>query len=169
MNKFVIKNDLNILQWNCRSIKNKIEILCKLIEIHKIDVVLLTETFLSKEKTLKINGFNVLRHDRNSRGGGVLIAIKNIWKYKNLNIENRNDQIEMIGCKVKIEAQRDIDIVSIYINHKLKLNNRHLNNFFNKLSDTFIVGGDVNAHAIEWGCASNSPRGDVILDYIDRN
>lgn len=168
MNKFVIKNDINILQWNCRSINNKLATLCKLIEMHKIDVVLLTETFLSKEKSIKINGFNVIRYDRNSRGGGVMIAIKNIWKYKNLNFENRHDQIEVIGCKVELNKNEHIDIMSIYINHKIKLNIRNLNNIFSKLSNKFIVGGDFNAHAIEWGCANNSQRGELISEYMDR-
>ena len=77
MNNYTIQNDLRILQWNCRSIKNKIGVLCKLIQIHKIDVVLLQETFLSNDKSIKINNFDIMRADRNSQGGGVAIAIKN--------------------------------------------------------------------------------------------
>lgn len=134
-----------------------------------MDIVLLTETFLSKEKQLIINGFNILRYDRNSQGGGVAIAIKNIWEYKNLKLENRVDQIEMIACKVKIDRHQYIDIMSLYINHKIKLNHRHLNAIFNKVSNHFIIGGDFNAHTIEWGCANNSTRGDILLESFERN
>lgn len=76
MNRHNQISELNILQWNCRSVQEKIGSLCALIDLYHVDVVLLSETFLSPEKVLKINGFNIIRKDRNSRGGGVAIAIK---------------------------------------------------------------------------------------------
>lgn len=168
MNNYIIQNDIRILQWNCRSISNKIGALCKLIHIHKIDVVLLQETFLSDKKIIKINDFDIIRADRNSQGGGVAIAIKNIWRYKKLNIISNSDEIEVIGCKLKVNDNTNIDLVSLYINHNININMTNLDIIFNKLEAPFIIGGDFNAHAMEWGCDNNSPRGEVILDALEK-
>lgn len=168
MNNYTIKNDIRILQWNCRSINSKVGELCKLIQIFKIDVVLLQETFLSDNKTFKINNFNIIRNDRNSQGGGVAIAIKNNWKFKKININSNIDEIELIGCKIKIDDKNCLDIVSIYINHNFNLNMAHIDNIFNKVETPFIIGGDFNAHSMEWGCENNSPRGEVIHDALEK-
>ena len=168
MNNFTIQNDVRILQWNCRSINNKIGELCKLIETFKIDVVLLQETLLANNKSFKINDFNIIRADRNSQGGGVAIAIKNIWCYKKIIINSNSDEIEVIGCKIKINENKSLDVVSVYINHNININMTNMDNILNKVQTPYIIGGDFNAHSMEWGCANNSPRGDVILDTLEK-
>ena len=156
------------MQWNCRSIKKKIGELNKLIQINKIDIVLLQETFLSNNQTLNIKNFNIIRADRNSQGGGVAIAIKNIWCFKRLNINSTIDEIEVIGCKIKINNNKSLDVVSLYINHNININMTHLTNIFEKVETPFIIGGDFNAHSMEWGCTNNSPRGEIILDALEK-
>lgn len=168
MNQVLIQDELRILQWNCRGIYNKIGELCKIIETLKIDVVLLQETFLARDKVIKINNFNIIRVDRNRRGGGVLIAIKNNWSYKMINIESNSDEIELVGCSLKIDERENLDIVSIYLNHNININMSHLDNIFNKIKKPFIIGGDFNAHSMEWGCNNNSIRADVIIEALEK-
>jgi len=71
---------LVLLQVNCSSICNKIIEFWSLIDTYNPDVVIGTEAWLSEE----INNVEVFRddyitfrRDRCSRGGGVLICVKN--------------------------------------------------------------------------------------------
>ena len=168
MSNYTIQDDVRILQWNCRSINNKIGVLCKIIETFKIDVVLLQETFLDNKKSLKINNFNIIRADRNAQGGGVAIAIKNIWCYKRININVNSEEIEVIGCNIKINDNKNLNVISMYINHNININMADMDNIFINIQAPFIIGGDFNAHSMEWGCANNSPRGEVILDSLEK-
>lgn len=161
-------NEINILQWNCRSVHDKIGALCALIDMYNVDVVLLSETFLSNEKSFKISGFNIMRNDRNSRGGGVAIAIKNCWEFTDMNLISNYDQIELIGCKIKVKKNYDIDVVAVYINHNISVNPRHLDIIFGPVQAPFIIGGDFNAHATDWGCVNTSARGERVLDALDQ-
>src|SRR6266496_5577847 len=65
---------------NCRSVFLKLPLLRILIETHSLDIVYLTETWLTSEisnNSLFLNDFFIVRKDRVSkRGGGVMILIR---------------------------------------------------------------------------------------------
>ena len=44
----------------------------------------------------------------------------------------------------------------------------NMDNIFNKVQAPFIIGGDFNAHSMEWGCDNNSPRAETILDALEK-
>lgn len=72
MNK--IKNNLNIITWNARSIYNKIIEMTQTILDLKLDIVALCETHLDNKTPLKVQNFKVYRKDRNRYGGGSCLA-----------------------------------------------------------------------------------------------
>jgi hypothetical protein len=71
---------LRIINVNCQSVKNKQCRIQNLIDSTKPDIIIATETWLDPTITnsqfLPPN-FTVYRNDRNTDGGGVLIAIDN--------------------------------------------------------------------------------------------
>lgn len=75
-------NSVNILFWNPRSICNKKEELCKILE--KVDIFACVESWLSeKELNFNIAGFKTYRKDRlNRRGGGILFLVRNKFAFK---------------------------------------------------------------------------------------
>ena len=79
-----IRKEIKILQWNCCGILNKINTFT--VEAQDYDIILLNETWLSKEDRFFIPNFNIIRNDRNdptrTYGGGVLIALKKTIPYK---------------------------------------------------------------------------------------
>ena len=56
--------------------KSKMESLCEKIEEIQPTIICITETHLLKEENVEIDDYVSLRNDRNSSGGGVLIAVR---------------------------------------------------------------------------------------------
>ena len=71
---------LNILYFNARSVLPKISELQLLTKLHQPAIICIVETRLSKEipdGDLDIEGYQVVRSDRNRHGGGVLFYVSN--------------------------------------------------------------------------------------------
>lgn len=74
-------SSLNILQWNCHSLGNKLDVLRK--NIHNVDVLALSETWLNPSLRIYLRGFHILREDNPIRNsGGLLLAIRNTVAFK---------------------------------------------------------------------------------------
>ena len=91
---------------NIRGIKSKIESLQEIVEEKKPDIIALVETHLEKEEQLKIEGYHIIRKDRNSEGGGVMLAMKE--RYRDAYVEMENDENDdgekiwiVLGTKTK--------------------------------------------------------------------
>ena len=70
-----------ILYFNARSLLPKLDILRVLCAIHTSDCVCIVESWLNnyiKNSELCINGYDVVRLDRNRHGGGVLLYINSV-------------------------------------------------------------------------------------------
>lgn len=66
--------------WNARSIVNKLSFLQSLVSSKALDILCVTETWLSPlifDTEIAPHNYSIFRRDRDSRGGGVLIAISN--------------------------------------------------------------------------------------------
>ena len=73
-----------ILQWNCRSIKNKIHNLRNIVD--EYDIILLSETWLNQHSYINIPNYHIIRRDRIAgQHGGVAIFIK-----KNIPFQEEN-------------------------------------------------------------------------------
>ena len=70
---------------NVRGIKSKIEQVRKIIKEEDPDIIGMVETMMAEKDELEIEGYKMLRNDRNEEGGGVMVAVKE--KYKNIVIE----------------------------------------------------------------------------------
>ena len=71
-------NSLTVLYFNARSIIPKFDALCSEVEIHKPDLICITETWLSEEVSdseIALAGYQLHRLDRNRQGGGILIYV----------------------------------------------------------------------------------------------
>ena len=59
------KNTLIICHWNCRAIKRRTE-LPHLIDNNNIDILCLSETFLTPDHNFRYSNFNLLSNERNN-------------------------------------------------------------------------------------------------------
>jgi hypothetical protein len=75
--KFNKTQPITLVQWNCRSLRNKFpEFEAR---SQNIDVTILSETWLDEADIVQPRGFEVVRKERTEKaGGGVAIYINNI-------------------------------------------------------------------------------------------
>ena len=72
-------NSISGLLLNARSIRSKQRQLEAFMELHPMDMVCITETWMTGDDTdflSHLPGYSSFRHDRNSRGGGIMAIVK---------------------------------------------------------------------------------------------
>ena len=57
----------------------------------------------------------------------------------------------------------------MYIPPNFHLETEHLDTLLKQLPSPYILVGDFNGHNILWGCKDNSPKGNIIEDFITKN
>ena len=84
---------LQILQWNCKSIQNKLAILQCYLTTFKIfpDILCLKETHLNQNSSFLLPGYKLLQKDRpnSKKSGGICYCIKNNLSFSDANIPPR--------------------------------------------------------------------------------
>lgn len=158
----MVQQSLNWALWNAHSVvQKKIEVE-SILHTLQLDVICITETWLTSELNFCIFGYNILRSDRISgRGGGVMILYKEGLKVEraqvpflcggevDLLLVNVSSDLGMVSfllvyCPPNVHTDYD-DWLAIF-------------DLVNSLSNP-IVCGDFNAHHESWGSARSESRG----------
>ena len=61
--------------------KSKIRSLTNVIEELKPTMICITESKMDKDENIEIEGYHLLRNDRNKDGGGIVIGVENKLKH----------------------------------------------------------------------------------------
>ena len=83
------------------------------------DIICLTETWLKptvSDAEVQIPGFNIIRKDREKRGGSVCVYIRNHISAKEINISqvSSNEHIEILSLKIQVNMNKSIVVTTIY-------------------------------------------------------
>ena len=148
-------SNYNIIQWNLNSFKSK-----KYRLEYNVDIVALQETKNDVNNEIKIKGYKVYQEDRNTRGGGVLLAIHKNIPSSRLNIVTN---LEAVACTV-FYCNKQINICNIYLPEHAIVNRDVLNDLLNSIPNPKLILGDVNAKHPAWGSSITSPRGTLLID-----
>ena len=170
---------LNLCLINCRSLKPKLNSLVECFKMNNLSVSLLNETWLYKSDTQaghqlkqisQEHGIEVIRKDRDSRGGGVAIAFdssKISLKKLNLDILKNKKQFEILAARGKIKGyKKEITFFSCYLPPKYP--KAESSDMLDTLSEAIaeskkssegwiVIGGDWN----------NRPLSDELVMYPD--
>ena len=87
---------VSIAHLNIRSLVSKFQRFNELFNKVNVDVFAITETWLNSQvpdEILYIPGYNLIRNDRLSRGGGVAFYIRNNISFKIVNMSQNNEQL----------------------------------------------------------------------------
>ena len=150
-------NRIMIGQLNINSIRNKLEMLTSLIT-NEIDVFLLSEIKIDETFPLEqflISGFaKLLRLDRNSRGGSIMLFIRDNIPYRLLKPENLPPYTEALFIEINSHKKKWMLMCCGY-----NLNKSLINKFtyvIGKILDSFIgnyhnslIVGDLNSEITE--------------------
>lgn len=159
------RKELRIVQWNCQSIKKKTPEIQ--FRAANFDVILLSETWLKPEDTVYLNGFDVVRKDREKHtGGGVLIFVNNRLKYKRItNIYNCDDKLELCAIELFL-AEESILLASCYRPPDQGIDLDQWDRFFSQFTGKFLITGDFNPHHLLWGDKKDCETGSKIVECV---
>ena len=151
MDKSVSRN-LKIVQWNARSLNNKLPEFEITILTTLPDVVAIQETWMKPGlKDPKYTSYDILRKDRQDgrKSGGIMLLIRKnlIYSEKKLNIF-KDGQLEVQAITIR-SGSKDIDILNIY-NPNTTLNKSEFLYYKKQLTEKYIIVGDINAHHPQW-------------------
>ena len=151
----------NILQWNVNGFFSRLPYLQKLLADYTPIVIALQETKLNNQ-TVYLKNYKIYRKDRDSKGGGVLLAIHNLLPSLGLHI---NSNLEIVACQVYFQGKK-LSIASIYIPCDTNLVDNELEDVLNQMNGEKLILGDFNAKHDLWGSNVNDQRGDTIAEFI---
>ena len=85
INLHLPKKGLHIAHVNVNSLANKVDEVLNVVQRNNLHVLVITETHLDQTITngqIELRGYNIIRKDRNRRGGGVAIYIQEHLLFK---------------------------------------------------------------------------------------
>ncbi|CAG2235098.1 unnamed protein product [Mytilus edulis] len=147
---------IKMLTVNFQSIKSKQGQVKNLVESTQPDIVLGTETWI--DPTITDNqifppNYHIYRNDRNLKGGGVLIAIKN--DHLSTPVPELHTNCEIVWAKISLVGNKDMYLASYY-NPKTSNEDsiEELGISLERASTTknafIVVGGDFNLSGWNW-------------------
>lgn len=158
---------MSIVQWNCRSLKPKLSELKQFVFENDIKIIALSETWLASTDVIKWPGMNILRSDRNHKGGGVALIIKQQLYINQIKLPALGD-IEAVGAKIKWNSG-EASLISVYAPPTAILTDAVMRALIESAPEPRFILGDWNAKAIAWGNLYDCPKGRIISNIIDNH
>ena len=154
------------MHWNSNSIKNKYIEFISFLETQRPSIISLNETKLTDKDALDPPNYNVIRSDRNSRGGGVAILISNKIDFEQVGIFNKFN-LEIVCIKIRYNS-RILHFISWYLPPNAEFPEK---SFFNKLSKLkyFILTGDLNCKSKAWYARVENQNGKKLNEIISES
>jgi exonuclease III len=164
---------------NARSIVNKhSELELYLIE-ENIDIVGITETWLTdsvSDSEMSIEGYTLLRGDRKSetkqRGGGVALYIKNDIDFVAREEINGTEFAETIWCSINCSAEKTLIGVCYRAPDSKQKDDAALYSVIDrasKLKEKLIIMGDFNYPELNWSLQEKIDENHPFIECISNN
>lgn len=159
------KLNIPILQWNCRSLKPKRDVLRVALKEANILVFALSETWLIDNSDFFIPNYNLVREERDEPYGGVMLGIRNRILFERIDLP-KISPIECVACLIKYRSFK-FSVMSLYIPPNVRISADQLSQLFRFLPEPCFVLGDFNAKGTKWGCSEDDPRSKVVSNIFD--
>ena len=146
---FKLRTGLDFIHLNVRSMIAKMDMIRIWAYSTNADVIVISETWLSKsvlDKDIGIDGYNVYRTDRPKRGGGIAIFIKHKFHVNVRLSSSVSKQFEFLALDLEVSKTLHITVVGCYrtpsaVSGALSSLMQHLSGLnFNEI----VVIGDLN-------------------------
>lgn len=160
--------DIRIGTWNANGILSRKEEFLIYLKENKIDICFVSETHLTKQCHIKINGYNVHHtiHPDNQASGGSAVFIKNNFKY-NEDINIQIDKIQLTVLSVSTST-KNFKAGAVYLPPRHNLKENDYLTILNHMGERFILGGDFNAKHSLWGSRLDNTKGRELKKAIDK-
>lgn len=155
--------------WNANGLSNHSQELKMFINLHKLDIMLISETHFTDATYFKIPFFSLYHcnHPDNTAHGGSAILIRNTIKHYELPAY-KFDHIQASSVVIE-DWSGPLTVSAVYTPPRHNIPHEQYNDFFNTLGCRFLAGGDYNAKHTMWGSRLCNPRGRNLLKTISNN
>jgi hypothetical protein len=148
---------------------HKSEILATL-QNNRIDIALISETHFTNSSNFYLPGYQIFKTnhpDGMAHSGAAIIIRSSLIYYPLPSIQLLH--IQACGISLALNSI-PINIYVAYSPPYHTITHVQLNDFFTTLGQKFIIGGDINAKRMQWGCRTNNSRGNILkaLAYIKK-
>lgn len=140
-----------------------------LINEHKLDIVLVSETHCTSSSNIKFDGCHtyLTNHPDGTGHAGTAVIIRKSIKH-HLMPEFKTDYLQATTVAVTDKCGY-FNLSSIYCPPKHKIDQLMFNQYFSTLGQRFVAGGDWNAKHSHWGSRLVTTRGRQLKNSIDSN
>lgn len=141
--------------------------LISFLNTHKIEIAVLTETFLKANKAFNVPGYKVYRHDRetyqNKSSGGVAILVDKNLEHSSLPKTNSNTE----HVSIMLHGRRNTIITGTYV-RPTTLEPQDILEMMHPNTPTMLIG-DFNSKSPLWNCPAYNKDGKILEDTITSN
>lgn len=160
-----LNNSFHILLFNARGVKRQRLELLQFLNQEKVDILLVTETFLKPGVAFQLPGYFVYRTDRISeRGGGTLIAVSKHVKHCSL---PSLDLVSIENTHVRIydSDSKNFDLFACYKKPRVAFNREDINELLDS-NNQVIIGADLNSKHPHWRSRRYNESGKFLYNYL---
>lgn len=124
----------------------------------------LNETKLDENHNYNFKNYNLVRLDKNTRSGGVMILISDDIKFEQTNHFDNYD-LQIISLKILLDHSSHFFFISWYHPPNSIIPNRDFFRTLGKLKK-FILTGDLNCKSKSWYCNKENPNGESLRNLL---
>lgn len=163
------------IMWNARGWSNKDAEIWKRLQDYDIGII--TETKSKRTDHFNVPGYITIMKNNYNQGnggaGGVAIFIKRNTKFREIDIDINNENLDVIGLRIDTETT-PVVLMAIYrrpgriekkgtwlqIIEEVEKKNNNMN-------DGIIMMGDFNAHHMVWNCCDTDKNGENLFEELE--
>lgn len=158
---------LRIVAWNANGIINHRAQIIQFLNDYNIDVMLISETRLTKESYFSIPNYifyHALHPDNTAHAGAGVLIKRRIKHFLNDSIVK--EMFQSVSITISLQ-QQDLTIAVIYSPPHHNPQEIDYANLIDRLGTRFLIAGDWNAKHFAWGSKSVYTKGRHLLKAID--
>jgi hypothetical protein len=157
---------LRIVLWNANGLLNHKFELQDFLDMHKIDIALISETHFTSRTVFKIPLYTVYytTHPNDTAHGGAAVILRSSIRHHEL-LPHQSDKIH--AATVQLDAHPwPLKISAIYCPPRHAIFTDDYVTLFRSLGSRFLIGGDWKAKHTAWGARLITPKERNLLHDI---
>lgn len=156
---------LQMASWNINGLRGNKAELEEMLDRRSIDILALQETKLREEQLIKIRGYKVYRKDRNARGGGVALLVKNGIDHHPI-VVPQLQHLEAVAVVVTMHGRETVTITSCYQTPRQPILGEDIDAVL-PVDSQCVAMGDFNAKSQAWNSRLTNTRGRELLRHLE--
>jgi len=157
---------LRLALWNANGLSSHRLELQTFLDIHKIDIALISEKHFTSRTVFRLPRYTVVHTthpDDTAHGGAAVVIRSSLRHHEQLRLQTK----ELQAIAVHLEALPwPLTVSAVYCHPRHAPSSATYAVFFQSLGPNFLVGGDWNAKHTTWGARLTTPKGRPLLSAL---